>query len=465
MQTKSLSVSQRLVHIFAAAIVLKFLSVLWRIHLPPLNPHLHRQIDTIGVSLRYYSRWFLEATPDSWPWLPAILNSGNQIGIMRMEFPLLNLWGAAVLSIFPGSGIYAVQGAGVVLNLVLLGLACFLWKAHRLNGTKFFVVLLAATITTPWDTFISKFMPDIPAHLLVLCAIGLSWEKPRFWGSAILASLGVMMKPPSIVLFALFYLHPKYLSQIKRNLFWIGIPFLAAVFYYTWCLNWIGARQVLPDLFNIHPGNPLSRLKDFFSDFDSFLNFVAFQLFGYLGIIPILWATFFSSEKNFLLKQRKILLLILVQLLVLAALDGSHMYVHNYYLFSVTITGLILTIHSIKYLPNWFQNWMIPLIIFARLIDVAQTESRLIPSDLDLSRRQFWEDCQDLKQELPQVPWNQGYAFRAPDSSYPLYGLCFREITHSATAKYGFYASSADAQAAGCKSIASKSTVTVAECD
>ncbi len=88
---------------------------------PP--PHEWRQTDTMGVAMRYFSRWFLEADR-SWPWLPAALSTGHDLGIGPQEFPLLNLLGEPLFALGPLWGkVAACLGAGLLaLGLELANL-------------------------------------------------------------------------------------------------------------------------------------------------------------------------------------------------------------------------------------------------------------------------------------------------------------------------------------------------------
>mgnify|MGYP005858824559 CR=1 FL=1 len=58
--------------------------------MPLVRPHLGPQVDTMGVALRYFNRWTIEDGTAGFL-LPAVLNSGDTLGIMTMEFPLINI--------------------------------------------------------------------------------------------------------------------------------------------------------------------------------------------------------------------------------------------------------------------------------------------------------------------------------------------------------------------------------------
>jgi hypothetical protein len=81
---------------------IRLLSLIATSFLSLTPPHLWRQIDTLSVSLRYYLRWFVES--GSPLFLPAVLNSGDSLGIMPMEFPLLNILFAPAFGLGPYYG-------------------------------------------------------------------------------------------------------------------------------------------------------------------------------------------------------------------------------------------------------------------------------------------------------------------------------------------------------------------------
>ena len=65
---------------------------------PFVHPHIKRQSDTLGLSLRYWLRWSVEEDQFN-PLVPALLSSGDSRGISPTEFPLLNLITAPAFSL------------------------------------------------------------------------------------------------------------------------------------------------------------------------------------------------------------------------------------------------------------------------------------------------------------------------------------------------------------------------------
>src|SRR4051812_35303279 len=81
-------------------LALRFGALLFGAFLPLGFPDVWRQITTLGISMRYWSRWNLEPGAEHLL-LPAVLDSGDGQGFMPMEFPILNLLTAPFFAMGP----------------------------------------------------------------------------------------------------------------------------------------------------------------------------------------------------------------------------------------------------------------------------------------------------------------------------------------------------------------------------
>ena len=96
------------------AIKFTLLSIASFVQIP--TPHIHRQMDTLGVSLRYYQKFFIEEF-SLLSLLPSVLQAGDSAGITAMEFPFINI----VLSpFFSISSFYKVQAALIAYYILTI---------------------------------------------------------------------------------------------------------------------------------------------------------------------------------------------------------------------------------------------------------------------------------------------------------------------------------------------------------
>ncbi len=209
-----------------ALLSLRAVLALTRAFLPPNNPHAHRQTDTLAVSMRYFSRWFLEDNLRQ-PLLPAVLNAGDAYGIMRMELPLLNLLGAPAFALGPDLGQIAACIIVFTWHALLLFANYRVWRHIQIGNINAGIAVLLLPLLSIGDQYYSRYMPDVTAMSLVLLAIGLSWHRPRLFWSTILAAVGMSIKPPAVALFGLLLLRPKWWEWLVWPRPWVSIALLA----------------------------------------------------------------------------------------------------------------------------------------------------------------------------------------------------------------------------------------------
>lgn len=219
--------------------LLRFILICVRAFGEIVQPHTWRQIDTLGMSYRYYLKFTVEAAEGSWfhKLLPAVLQSGDSNGIMPAELPLLNLIFAPLWALGPYWGKVCVY----LLFAVLIFGSLFLLR-HKLKNWLAPSLLLLPVFSWSAD-YIEKFMPDTFAMVLVLagCLIlikSLNHLKRSVLG-IFLITLGVLVKPPAIVGLGLLLLHRGFTRRFWRFAPLLTVPLIFAMFYYTLGLQWI----------------------------------------------------------------------------------------------------------------------------------------------------------------------------------------------------------------------------------
>lgn len=412
--------------------------------LPLSLPGIWRQTDTMGVSLRYWLRWTVESGARM-PLLPAVLNSGDTTGINAMEFPALNGLFAPAFALGPYAGrVVSMLG---VLTLVH-GLIFLNWRVWKKEGRSLgvdsfgFWLMAVATFSSGWT---GKFIPDVVSVLLVLLAVGLSWSRTAAVRSGGLGTLGILMKPTSTVVLALYLAHPRLLKRARANFAWATVSVALGELYYTAGLSWVRQYQDGPGLFAVGFRPFLGSLRAFFADVPDWTNMWMYRPFFSLGLVVVLPL----SGLALLLRlpgYRQYLALwgvLLLQYVLIAGLAGPHGFMHDYYFLPLAPTSALLL--------GWLltRSWGPKLAVFVRgLVFVGILSPTVELSTMDLralykpAQRELLgmaSECMRLKARHPEAPWGMGGVFRSTDEPYPELGLCFGEREGSLTAPFGIF--------------------------
>ncbi len=409
--------------------------------LPLGHPHIWRQIDTLGVSLRYWLRWTTE-TAAAWPLVPAILHSGDAPGFMAMEWPLLNLLAAPFFQFGPAVGTALARCFVLGLNLILVMWNIQLWRSVRPLG-------ICASKSWRWMPLIGfgliyfpKFIPDSPAMLLVLAATALIWKKQRLGLAAVLLSTGLLMKPTSVIVLGLLLLSRTWASTLLFAWFPLLGSLTLTVLYYVFGTKWIQQLAGGESFYRIEPQNPWQALLSFFSSgtklWDLFL-----QGLGFYGALPVL---LIFSFLPFVRSLQRLWLVLGLQVFAIAVLDGEHSFVHQYY-FLGTLPVLCLLLQAVlEDLPEWgvykLARFGLYTLIFGSSMTYLAYEWRPFYITAPADRFLAFGDCQQLKAKLPDWPWHQNHVFRVTPRAYPLVGLCFAERVGSEQSQYGLFVDS-----------------------
>lgn len=435
------------------------------------HPHYWREIDTLGVTIRYYLRIFHESNTHL-PF-PAVLNSGHHLGIMPMEFTLLNFILSPMFVLGP---YYGKVFASLALFLIHGGLVFWadrVWSQIDIYGKKPGNLFLWLPLVGLTNTFFLKFMPDVTACLLVLIAVGYCFKQTFVLRGIILLTLGILIKPTAIFVCGLLILHSPSKHFWKKNLL-VLVPSLAlAFFYYTYGLSYMDSLRDMTSLFATQMRNPLQAIVEGFSQPKEFFLLMLDKVVFLMGI-P---AAFFLSFLLFCYRMASLRLGLLwlvfvLQVLGVIFISGSHGFVHNYYFISLVPTFLLILqeIHDILP-PQFYSKWLFygtltlgVLAFFDRLS--FHTRSLVMVPPLNVAIP--YQECVQLKNRNPQLPWNTGFAFQTVKSPFPRIGICFAEKVGAVQSKYGLY--SVDQEIAlnppqGCNIIDQSKSLVIQECE
>jgi hypothetical protein len=415
------------------------------------HPHIIRQLDTMGVALRYWSRWTLEGAT-TWPLLPAVLTAGDTSGITPMEFPIMNL-------------IYApIECARVAawLTHVLFASALTFWHYRLWRGKNVASVgAEKAAMLLPLvgisSVFFGRFMPDYVAFILVSSAICFSWDKPRPLGSFALAALGLLIKPPAIVALALLLLLP--IRRYPKCALWVLPAVICTLVYYKLGNGFIKSVSDYPVYFLTELRNPLQSLIEFVQHPKDvaklFLkNLIAPQFFILFLVAVGIW-------KKLERRQLWLLAVLLVQVILGAALDGEHSFIHFYYFMGTAFVSALLVTAVIERANQRWVSIFAALALLSFQIEMFSYEVK--PLVKNMQGLGLYAQCKQLKKSSADFPWGKGYSFRSSFAEYPDLGLCFGEIQNSKKAEFGFF-KKADELPAGCTEKAASADLRLATC-
>jgi hypothetical protein len=424
--------------VLAGLVGARFAVLFARAFLPLGLPEIWRQTDTLGVALRYWLRWTVELNPGP-RLLPAILNSGDTLGIMPMEFPLLNLISAPFFALGSRAG-----QTGALLFLFALSLALTianvrLWRGKLVAGVDAGTAMWLLPLVSIGADWVGKFMPDYPAMLLVLIAVGLSWEKDRPGISGLLAALGLLMKPTSVVVFALWLVRPYSRSKIKATSVWLFPALAIAGFYYTYGVSFIREYRELEMQFAIRPPQGLRGLYQFVADPWGLAKFWiknAFFPFGVCFLLPLYVYRSLEQRRNWF---GKLWLVLLIQIVGIAFLAGNLSLTHDYYFMGIMPVTALLVLQAWDLARVKGLRFFIAAAIGVHLFELCYLDFR---SQWHRPPLPYWtaqSECGELKRRHPEFPWGRGEVFRSSPESYPALGLCFGEREGSRLSPYGFF--------------------------
>ncbi len=422
-------------------------------------PQIIRQIDTMGVSLRFWLRWTVESELHH-PLLPAVLSAGDGYGLAPAEFPLLNILYAPFFALPIEYARIAAWFTHVALSAALTWVHYNLWRGKAVAGVDAGKAALLLPLIGVSSVFAGRFMPDYIAMLLFSMALAISWDQTHTRKSFVIGTIGLLIKPPVVLAGAIYFFLPR--RRWRHQLLWIIPAVLAATIYYKTINTFITTISDFPDYYLSSLRNPLSSLRDFVAEPLKVLKLVLTDILSppYLIVITTFAALMWTARKRY----AALLAVLSLQILGGAALDGSHSFLHIYYFIGSAMISSLLVVAVLDDLPLVKRKWLAILVLI--LILITQVEQGLYEfnNTLDAIRgRSLYSQCADLKSKTPQVPWRSGTRFRSEFSFSPQLGLCFGEIQNSRIADYGFYFTS-ETTPKDCQQIAATKDLKVVSC-
>lgn len=443
--------------------VTRYLVAAIAVFLPLSHPHIWRQVDTLGVSLRYWLRWSVEPSA-AWPLVPAILHSGDAGGLMSMEFPLLNIVAAPLFVFGPAAGTVLSRILIIVINIALLLWNSKLWRPLKPLDIPAGASFLMLPLFGLGLLYIPRFIPDVMAMLLVLAATAYFLRAEYSVRAGIILTLGLLIKPTAVIVLALLCLDPR---PIKRGL--SAFPmcsfavFLTALYYLKvtpWVQTLAGSS---PSLYHLEPQLPWVALQEFFAQPLALSNLL-WQGLAFWGAVPLL---FLLSWHQSVRPIGRLWLILCLQLLLIAALDGAHAFVHQYYFIGTMPTLCLILAALARDLPRQGSlAWARPLLMILGLGTALSTlayELRPLWVAVPAERFLDFRQCAKLKQQVPDWPWQTGYVFRSADRPFPLVGLCMGERVGSNRAEYGLFLKD-EALPKNCQIVASSEQLIATRC-
>lgn len=221
--------------IFLYILLAGFLIRLYNLTSPLYDKHTWRQTDTAEIARNFYLNGMKLFYPQ--------VGWGGPVGYCETEFPLFN---------YLVAGLYHLAGGphdwlGRFLSVVFWAIAAtFLWSFARRHFTReaaLFAVLAYAFL--PLGIFFSRtFQPETLVHVLCLATLDFTdrWLRTNrirwYLGALVALSLGVMVKLPVYLLFAMVALPVAYRgwkAALKDVRLWILaiVPILAGAAWYS----------------------------------------------------------------------------------------------------------------------------------------------------------------------------------------------------------------------------------------
>ncbi len=406
-------------------------------------PHVWRQTDTLGVSLRYWLRFTQESNLGAFHLiLPAVLQAGDGNGITPMEFPFLNL-------IFSPLWILGALWGKIIIYQTFASLIFYLIHQLSKKGHWYASALLLLP-TLSWSAdYIEKFLPDTLAMLFITYGCVIFFE--RRWKGLTLITLALLMKPTAVVGLAFLF----FIRKFRKNPITEGWPIALSLavcgLYYTKGMGLISSFTInTPKLFATSLRNPIQSLFEVFHDYRFVMNEFTQRVFMFGGSALIMLAVLFRFRRY----PIKLLFwgaaLIIFMFTTISALDGEHMKVHDYYLVSAAPVACAVFYFFIRN----SRRWVIGLASFLIVLHAIELSVQ------NLSPHQFkdhyskYQEASALIARNPSFPWKQAHPFRSNTEPFPALGIIFGEMEGSKSSEFGFFTQdSPEWNASGCTKV------------
>ncbi|MDD3896334.1 MAG: hypothetical protein PHU04_00600 [Candidatus Peribacteraceae bacterium] len=427
--------------------------------LPPDLPFGTRELHTIGIAIRYWSRWTVENSNNPW-YLPALLQSGDNTGILPTEFPLLNL-------ILAPSFMLGIENGRIIAYLMIIlmffGLSWInykAWKGVTVANRDISPAMLILPIFSIAASVSGKIMPDYFAMILGTLAVGLFLSREKIFFPILLGSTALLVKPTSIIVFFLLVLRQKHLREVFSTRFalrnmWVGIPMIVCLTYYTLGIGYIKNYQDISDLFWMTlDTNFITSLSSFLSQPMQLITFIGYHWFFILGVPLYVCICIYLLIKE----KRKVFsalwLLVFLQVAIITMLNVQHPFIHYYYYVGISPLCAIIFYQFLLRVRVKMVLFLFMGLLATHLLVLSHFDLRgyynVMPmvftkhfknkfDYMTYKRNATYSECALLKKRNPNFPWGRGEVFRSTYSRMADIGVCFGERQNSTEAEYGFY--------------------------
>ncbi|MDA8793269.1 hypothetical protein N9N67_08485 [Bacteriovoracaceae bacterium] len=450
-------------------VLLKYIPLCVFFSLPFTHPHIHRQSDTMGVTIRYFFKIFSPTEGSQFfhhKFLPAILQSGDLQGIMPMEFPLLNLILSPFFIIFDNHfwGMYLSRFALFFLSVFIWRQIYLKLKEKEFLGVPVGLSLKVMLIATLLAQYLVKFIPDVFSFLL--CLWGFAFllgekkiNKKLFLKSNLLITLGLLIKPTSIIVFVPL-LVPVTLKKIILYSKVFFLPIAMTLVYYLKGSSYLLSLSDFEPLFKTKFRSPVRNLVTFFEDFSSFIEFFSQNLFFpfcllfFVGFYGLFQKRLDKSKIKSLLTLFSILLF---QIFFIILIDGSHALRHHYYFLGTSFIAAIILTFLIQHSSNMFSYVILGSLFIWGL-------EKNIYSLKPLFKQNHWKECSTLIESHPSIfSFKKQKIFSNFEEKYPHLGLCFGIRSNALKSEY-FLSKKVETLPPECETIDQTEQLVISKC-
>ena len=393
-----------------------------------IGQHTWRQIDTLGVSMRYWLRFSTEnETLSLKTLLPAVLQASDGNGILPMEFPILNLLFSPLWAFGPYWG-------KILIYLLFGGLMTWLtWLLSKKKHWLALSILLLPSMSYSAD-FFEKFLPDTLAMMLITLGC-YSFVKNRLKG-IIWITIALLMKPTSVVGLIFLFFFRKFRRNFLHYISALLVPLAITLIYYTKGLEFISAHTIdTPNIFYVSARNPFDSIMGIFKHPGFITDQILNRFFMMWGTFIFLLMILFKKKQLSYKMIGQIIIGMLLVFFTICALDGTHLLQHNYYFLSGAPFYCSVFYLLMRNTKKWVSIIGCIFIVF-HAIELSAQHTGLKKYALYAEKM---NECQDLIKRNTDFPWKSGHAFRSTDEPCPSIGLCFGEKQGSMKSNYGFY--------------------------
>lgn len=430
------------------AIVIKLVLALIACFVGFTHPHILRQFATMNISMRYAIDWSHATHVGIFEnFVPRTLAEGDKNGIVSMEFPILNWLSAPIFMMNMEQGRNLSR---VFLTLLVFGLWWVnlkIWRTKKIANISMEIPALLIFLNPIMGLFLNRFIPDEISAYLCFISLGLCWDenpsKKNQLTAFLLSTVGLLMKPTSVIAFAPYLLQKINLKTLLQKT-WLALAIIISALYYTKGVHYLQAISELDPYFKTWLNGPLDSIKSFFAEpkkiGELFMSDLFSPFFLIFLVIGFLWKVKPLRRFSFLVSLSQLAVVLGAQIAVIVLLDGGHSLIHHYYYVGATFVACAFIGLALEYFSESraMMYWvLVPM--FAFNLEHSFYDLRPYWQAEATHQQTLWQNCEKLKQRHQDWPWNKAYAFRSILGPITELGTCFGEIQGSQKSQFGFY--------------------------